>query len=204
MSAKPSIVVFDVGNVLIDWDVRRVYRNFFPDETTMEAFFQETSLMAWNVEQDRGREWGEAEQLLIAEFPHYKTEILAFRPGWHDMVSGPVAGAVEVQQALLNAGVPLYAITNFAADTFKEAQQRFPFMCDFIDIVVSAEEKLLKPDAAIYQCLLARNNLNAADCLFIDDSLKNIDGAKAIGMMTHHFTGAEALKADLHTYGLLA
>ncbi len=201
MSSNPIIVVFDIGNVLIEWDMRHVYRRMFNDDASMERFFEETDLMAWNVEQDRGREWPEAEELLIAEFPHYQHEILAFRAQWHDMIPGAIVETVELHQTLLRAGVPLYAITNFASDTFRQTRQRFPFLRDFIDIVISGEEKLVKPDDAIFHRLLERNNLNASDCLFIDDSKVNIAGAKAIGMAAHHFTSAKELKADLQQYG---
>lgn len=187
MSDNPTIVVFDVGNVLIDWDMRRVYRGLFDTEVAMASFFEETRLMDWNLEQDRGRSWEDAETLLIADFPHYADEIRAFRANWHDMISGEIEGTVALQQALLHADVPLYAITNFALDTFRESQQRFTFLTDFIDIVISGEEGQIKPDAEIYHRLLKRNNLEAADCLFIDDSKANIAGAKAIGMRTHHF-----------------
>lgn len=198
---SPSIVIFDIGNVLIDWDMKRVYRPLFGDDTAMERFFNDVDIQNWNIEQDRGRNWAEAEATLIAEFPHYSSEIRAFRASWHDMVSGAIGETVDIQQALLQADVPLYAITNFALDTFRECQQRFAFLRDFIDIVISAEEKLIKPDAAIYQCLLTRNTLDPADCLFIDDSPANITAAENIGMTTHHFTGAQYLAADLRKYG---
>jgi len=201
MSPIPTIIVFDVGNVLIEWNMRHVYRRIFNDDASMEKFFEETNLMAWNLEQDRGRAWQEAEELLIVDFPHYEHEIRAFRAQWHDMVPGAIIETVELHQALAHAGVPLYAITNFASDTFEEVQQRFPFLRGFIDIVVSAEENLVKPDAAIYQRLLNRNNLKAADCLFIDDSEINIAGARAVGMVAHHFSSAKELKVDLRKYG---
>ena len=197
MSHNPTIVVFDVGNVLIDWDHTRVYRKIFDDSDAMERFFDETDLMKWNLEQDRGRSWGDAETLLISDFPHYTDEIRAFRANWHDMISGEIEGTVALQQALLGAKVPLYAITNFAVDTFRESQQRFPFLRDFIDIVISGEEKLMKPEPEIYQRLLQRNNLDAADCLFIDDNKDNITTARAIGMHAHHFTSAANLKSEL-------
>lgn len=201
MSTNPKIVVFDVGNVLIKWDMHLVYRPLFNDDDAMESFFEETGLWAWNLEQDRGRGWADAEEMLIADFPHYAPEIRAFRAQWHDMVPGIIEGSMELHQTLLRSGVPLYAITNFALDTFKEVQQRFPFLRQFIDIVVSAEEKLVKPEAAIYQCLLSRNNLNAANCLFIDDSKINIAGAKAVGMAVHHFTSPENLMTELKKFG---
>jgi 2-haloacid dehalogenase len=118
------------------------------------------------------------------------------------MVPGEVPGSVAILERLREAGVPLYAITNFSSEKFAEAQARFPFLTRFIDVVVSAEEGLLKPDPAIYRRLLDRNGLAASDCLFIDDSEKNVIGARAVGMRAHHFRDAAGLAAALRAEGL--
>lgn len=201
MTSKPSAIVFDVGNVLIKWDMALLYEKLFDDQAAMERFLVETDLLGWNLEQDRGRDWREAEAELIPHFPHYETEIRAFRGRWHEMVPGAIEETIRLKARLKALGVPLYAITNFAADTFAEAQERFPTLKDFIDIVISADEKLVKPDPAIYRVLLDRNNLKAEDCLFIDDSLPNVEGARSVGMMAHHFQGPEGLAHDLRQMG---
>ena len=201
MATKPKNVVFDIGNVLIRWDMRLLYSKIFDDTQAMERFFEETSLTAWNLEQDRGRSWSDAEVELIGQFPHYEEPIRAFRARWHETVPGAIDGTMDLKEKLKAQGVPLYAITNFAADTFAESQERFPPLKDFIDIVISADEKLVKPDPAIYQVLLERNGLVAEDCLFIDDSLPNVEGARSVGMMAHHFSEPELLAQDLRTMG---
>lgn len=201
MTSNPSIVIFDIGNVLIKWDMRHVYRSMFDTEEHMERFISETALVDWNVEQDKGRNWREAEDLLIADFPHYEAEIRAFRARWHDMVPGAIEQSVAIKERLEATGAPLYAITNFAADTFAESQERFPVLANFEDVVVSAQVGLIKPDPAIYQLLLDRNGLAASDCIFIDDSLANIATARQLGMHVHHFTAPEDLRRDLQRLG---
>lgn len=201
MSAPISAIIFDIGNVLIQWDMRLLYRKLFPDEEAINRFIDETDLWAWNLEQDRGRDWNTAEEELVARAPHYEKEIRAFRSRWHEMVPGPVSGTVAIKESLKEQAVPLYAITNFASDTFIETQQRFPFLYEFEDIIVSGEERLIKPDKAIYNMLLQRNGLRAEECLFIDDSVANIEGARQVGLQTHHFIKPELLGQDLRTRG---
>ncbi len=197
-------VVFDIGNVLIQWDPRYLYRRLIPDEAEMERFLAEVCTDAWNLEQDRGRTWAEATAERVALFPQHEALIRAYSDRWHDMVPGEVPGTVVLLEALRRRDVPLYAITNFSVEKFAEAQARFPFLRGFRDVVVSGAERLLKPDPAIYRLLLDRNGLEAAGCLFIDDSEKNVRGAEAVGMRAHHFRGAPRLEGELRALGLLA
>lgn len=197
-----SVVVFDVGNVLIEWDPEHLYRKLIPDAAMRADFLARVCSMEWNLEQDRGRRWADAVAERTALFPDQADLIAAYSDRWHDMVPGEVPGTVAILEGLREAGVPLYAITNFSSEKFAEARARFPFLAGFIDVVVSAEEGLLKPDPAIYRRLLDRNGLVAADCLFIDDSEKNVAGARAVGMRAHHFRDAEGLRAALRAEGL--
>jgi 2-haloacid dehalogenase len=198
----PTRVVFDVGNVLLHWDVRALYRKRFETEAAMEDFLTRVLPPHWNLEQDRGRGWKEAEDLQIAMFPEHEDHIRAFRASWHDTVTGEISGTVDILRRLKAGGVPLYAITNFAADTFREAQARFPFLAEsFIDIVVSGDEKVIKPDPAIYRILLDRQGLAAEDCVFIDDSAANVRGAADVGYRALLFTSPEQFAADLRGLG---
>jgi len=197
-------VVFDVGNVLIRWDPRFLYRRLFDAEAEMERFLAEICTDAWNAEQDRGRTWAEAIEERLALFPDHADLIRAYSERWHEMVPGEVEGTVEILEGLRDAGVPLYAITNFSAEKFAEAQARFAFLNGFRDVVVSAAERLLKPDPAIYRVLLDRNGLEAGRCLFIDDSEKNVRAAEGVGMRAHHFRDAATLAAELRALGLAA
>lgn len=201
---RPRVVVFDVGQVLIEWDPRHLYRPLFDGyEDLMEDFLERICSPAWNLEQDRGRPWAEAVAQLTAEHPDCAELIRAYDELWEQMVPGPVAGTPEILAELKDRGVPVYAITNFSADKFRLTARRFDFLNRFDGIVISGEERLVKPDPAIYRCLLDRYGLEAEDCLFIDDSRANIEGALSVGMNGHHFLGADALREDLVELGLL-
>jgi 2-haloacid dehalogenase len=203
MSLKnPTRVVFDIGNVLVNWDPRLLYRKIFTTEAEVSDFLTRVLPPEWNLEQDRGRSWPEAEAIQIALFPAYAAQIRAFRARWHETIPGVIEGTVDILQQLKRHGIPLYAITNFASDTFKEAQKRFPFLADsFLDIVISGDEKITKPNPLIYQILLDRQGLCADDCVFIDDSLYNVEAAKAIGFHALHFTTPESFADDLRRLG---
>ncbi|MCA0434530.1 MAG: HAD family phosphatase [Proteobacteria bacterium] len=196
-------IVFDLGMVLIEWDPRHVYRKVFSDDARMEWFLSEVCHGNWNLEQDRGRTWTEAEAEAIARHPAMAREIRLYRERWHDMVPGAIAGTVAILEELDARGAPLYAVTNWASDTFAETRRRFSFLDRFRDIVVSGDEKIIKPDAAIFELLCRRNGLEPGDCIFIDDSLKNVKGAEALGWQGHHFSEPTRLRADLTARGLL-
>jgi 2-haloacid dehalogenase len=201
MAASPTTVVFDVGNVLVDWDPRHLYRNVFANTARMEWFLSEVCHPAWNLAQDAGRPWAEAEQEAIARHPGSEAEIRAYRARWHEMISGDITGSVAILEELAAKRVPLYAITNFAADTFAETCDRFPFFRHFKGIVVSGTEKIIKPDARIYHLLATRYGLDLSACVFIDDSAKNCIGARATGMHAIDFLSAADARQKLQGYG---
>lgn len=193
-------LIFDVGDVLIRWDARRVYPELTAAE--LDAFFDEVGFHAWNLEQDRGRGWDAAVAELSARHPHRAALIARFHRRWHDSVPGVVEGMPQLIDRLHEAGAPLYAITNFSAEKWRESAARFPFLRErFRDVTVSAHEGVTKPDPAIYRRCLDRNGLAAADCLFVDDSPANVEGARAVGMEAVHFTGAAPLIAALRERG---
>lgn len=203
MTSKATTVVFDVGNVLIHWDPHNLYRKLIPDDTERDYFLNTVCHYDWNLEQDKGRGWQEALEERIGQFPHHEDLIRAYYDRWEEMLDGHVEGAVKLLKELKDGGVPLYAITNFSSEKFEVAKQIFPFLADsFRDTVVSAEEKLLKPDRRIYEILIERNNLNPSELVFVDDTYKNVLGAQAVGMQALHFETPEKLRADLKTLGL--
>lgn len=196
-------VVFDIGNVLVLWEPRALYAKIFATQDDVEWFIANVCTHDWNLEQDLGRSFADGVRALTARFPDHAEAIAAYDRRWHETVLGPIDGSVAILEDLAARGTPLYAITNFNQDKFRETVDRFPFLRLFRDIVVSGEERLLKPDPAIYHRLLARNGLAAGTCVFIDDSLKNVAGAQAVGMQAIHFTGPEALRGALAGMGLL-
>ena len=199
-----NVVVFDIGNVLIHWDPRALYRKIFSSEADVEWFLANVCTHDWNLEQDRGRSFEDAIAEAVGRHPDHAEAIAAYHHRWHETIVGPIDGTLAILEELKAQGTPLYAITNWHHDKFRETQGRFAFLStSFRDIVVSGDERLVKPDPAIYRRLLDRNGLEACSCLFIDDSPKNVSGAEAVGMKAHHFTSPEALRAHLNQAGIL-
>lgn len=200
--AKPDVVVFDIGNVLLRWDPRFLYRKIFADRERMEWFLATVVPPEWNLAQDGGRDWDTAIAEAAARHPELLGEIRVYRERWHEMIAGQIDGSIAILIALDDADVPLYAITNFAGDTFREVVQRNGVFSLFRDIVVSADVGLLKPDPRIYRLLAERNGLDPARCVFIDDVPKNVAGAEAAGMRGLLFVDPPTLAADLAALGL--
>ena len=196
-------VVFDVGQVLIRWDPRLVLRDEFSDDGEIDAFLDEIGFYPWNLEQDRGRSWDEAVAAKTAEYPRHARLIAKFHTDWHTAVPGHIPQSVEALAMLRAMGRPVYAITNFSAEKWAECQDRFAFLNGFRDVVVSAHERLVKPDPAIFDLFLERNGLVAEDCLLIDDSAANIATADHLGFETIHLTDPECLIGKLRVRGLL-
>jgi len=197
-------VVFDVGRVLINWDLSALFAEFFDSPNDMERFLAETELLAWNLRFDAGEAFAPAIAELCKQFPHYASALQAFDSRWSETVPSAIEGSVQILHRLKQAGTPLYAITNFSAEKWPLAQARYDFLAtSFQDVVVSGEERLLKPDPEIYQTLLRRNDLEAGSCIFIDDSPKNVEGANAVGMDGILFVDPQQLEAELVERGFL-
>jgi 2-haloacid dehalogenase len=196
-------VVFDLGGVLIDWDPRRLYRKLLADEAAVEEFLATITTAEWNAEQDRGRPFAEAVAELVDRHPTHAAAITAYHERWTEMLGGELPGTVAVLAELRDAGVPLYALSNWSAETFRLTRDRFPFLEWFDGLVVSGEEGVIKPDRRIFELLLERFGLVAAATLFVDDSPTNVAAARAVGMDAVRFRDAGALRRDLAARGLL-
>ena len=197
-------VVFDLGQVLIRWDPEAPYRRLIPDADERRRFLAEVITHEWNLEQDRGRSWADAEAALIAEHPQHADLIRAFRANWWEMVPGQIDETVSIVEELIEGGVDVTALTNWAADTFAEAEATFPFLARFRGITVSGRIGLVKPDAAIYRHHADTFDLTAANTLFIDDNAANVAAARAAGWTAEQFVSPDVLRADLRRHGLLA
>lgn len=196
--AQINNIVFDLGGVLIDWNPRYLYRQIFSDPEEMEFFLSHVCHGHWNEQQDGGRDFLEACELLIPDWPQYREQIFAFYHRWPEMLNGPLEETVEVlRQYHQHTDYRVFAITNWSAQTYPIAQRQYDFLNWFEDVVVSGVEKMLKPQERIYRLLLDRNNLVAEECVFIDDNATNVQGAKAVGMQALRFTNASALKVEL-------
>jgi 2-haloacid dehalogenase len=202
--SQPLTVVFDLGGVLIDWNPRHLYRKLFAgDEAGMEHFLANVCTNDWNIQQDAGRSLAEAYAQLTAEHPGKRELIEAWGPRFDEMMAGAIEGTVTILSELRARGTPLYALSNWSDETFHHALRRFEFLGWFKDIVVSGRLKLIKPDPRIYQHLLERHGLRAQDCVFIDDSAKNVAAAAEQGMHAIHYTDPDALRARLQALQLL-
>ena len=198
----PPVVVFDLGGVLVDWNPRYLYRKLIADERVMEHFLGEVCNDAWNVQQDAGRPFAVALDEAIARHPAQRPLIEAYWERWSEMLAGPIAGTVDVLQALHAAGIELHAITNWSAETFPVARERYDFLGWFGTVVVSGEEGLVKPDRRIFDRMLARIGRRAAECVYIDDSLPNVVMAELLGFDVVHFQDPPRLAEALAERGL--
>ncbi|GHD06032.1 HAD family hydrolase [Tianweitania populi] len=200
--AEIKHIVFDIGKVLIHYDPNIPFSRLIPDDEERRLFFETVCTNDWNLEQDRGRSWEDAEALLIAEHPHHEGMIRAFRKHWHEMVSHHYEDSVILLRRLIAAGCDVTMLTNFNSDTFAQARTIFPFLNETRGVTVSGDVALIKPDKAIYDCHAADFELDPASTVFIDDSLKNVEGAKAAGWQAIHFASAEQLERDLRGLGV--
>ena len=191
-------IIFDLGAVLIDWNPRHLFRKIIADEERMEHFLANVATGEWNEQQDAGRPVAQAMDLLAAEHPEWEPEIRAFYGRWDEMLAGPIQGTLDILSELKSANHKrLFALTNWSAETFPIARERYDFLQWFEGIVVSGEEKLKKPDPAFYQILFSRYEVDPARALFIDDSPRNIAAGQELGMTTILFESPEALAVEL-------
>ena len=198
------IILFDLGNVILEWSPVRLYRKIFPSAAEAEAFCRDVCNMAWHVEHDRGRTFAEGARLLKQDFPHYADEIDAWHGRWFEMFDGYVPGVLPLMGRLEEAGYPLYALSNMSHEVWPETRERFAMLKIFRDAVISGAEGLIKPDRAIYDVAHERmGRPDRASVFFIDDSQKNVDAARDFGFRAHQFTTAQALEAALVEEGIL-
>jgi 2-haloacid dehalogenase len=205
MPSHIKAIIFDFGNVLLEWDPRYLYQRFFPDDPEgLERFLREVNFMEWNSRQDQGRPFAEGVASLSKEFPHYSHLIEAYHDHWTDSLGGSLAGTVEILKELKQAGYLLYGLSNWSAETFPYARQRHDFFDLLDDMVISGEVGHVKPHPEIFQIALDRIGRPAGECLFIDDSLANITQAQRMGFATIHFQSPEQLRLRLLDLKILA
>jgi len=197
--------IFDIGNVLFTWHPRFLYERLIGDDRALAAFLDEVVTIPWHFQHDEGRNFADTSAELIAQHPQHADLIAAWGPRFNESVGGPVPGMHELVADLDSADVPLFAITNFSHEFFPPFRAEWPQLFDrFRDVVVSGDEKLLKPDAAIYHLALARFGLEPHEAVFIDDNAANVAGAEALGIRSIHFKDAESTRRELAEAGLLA
>lgn len=201
---KPSAVIFDVGNVLFDWNLRFLYERLIEDDRALDAFLRDVLTNEWHLQHDAGRPFAETSAELIAKHPDHAELIAALGPRFNETIRGMIPGMAALVAELHDAGVPLFAITNFSGEFWRPFRAAHAAFFDrFRDVVVSGDEGLMKPDPAIYTLALARFGLRAGEAVFFDDNPANVAGAAAVGIDARLFTGAEGCRADLVALQLL-
>ena len=204
MNNPIETIIWDLGNVLIKWDPRYLYRKIFNTEAQVDWFLANICTFDWNEQQDAGRTWEEGTNLLVQQFPAQEQAIMAYWKRWKETLVGVISESEGMLRTLKEQNnYRLYALTNWSAETFPIALERYDFLQLFEGIVVSGEEKLKKPDPKIYQLLLDRYQIEPSTSVFIDDSARNIKGAQDLGINTVHFKHPKQAKRDLEAYGIV-
>jgi 2-haloacid dehalogenase len=199
---KTENIIFDFGGVLVDWNPRYLYKDYFKEDSEMEYFLKNICTEEWNLEQDRGRALAEGTTLLQNKFPEYKSLIQLFYDKWEVMLKSDIPETVALIYQLKQK-YKIYGLTNWSSETISIAYKRFDFFKEFNGIVVSGEEKIIKPDKEIFHLLLNRYHLNAEDTIFIDDNINNIETATEIGLYTIHFESTSQLEATLSSINVI-
>ena len=190
-------IIFDLGGVLIDWNPRYLYRKVFATEEQTEWFLANVCTPQWNTQQDAGRPFEEGIEQLKAKYPQYAFAIQFYATRWEEMLGGVIEGSVDILRKLKTRGYRVYALSNWSMETLPIVQKKYGFFNAFDGMVISGEEKLVKPDPRIYARLLKKYDLHAPNCIFIDDNPANISKAADLGFETILFTDPDALHRTL-------
>lgn len=197
-------VIFDVGRVLFDWDLRHLFAKLINDRDELEWFVTNVVTPEWHFQHDAGRPLADMLPERKAEFPEHAALIDAYAAHFNETIPGPVPGSLELVERLDAAGVPLFAITNFGHEFWEVFRPTQPVFDRFRDIIVSGTERLMKPDPAIFRLAIDRFGIDPAGALFIDDVAKNVAGAESVGIAGHVFVDATTLERELVARGCLS
>jgi len=199
----PRALLWDVGNVIVRWNPRTLYAKIFKEPALLDRFLSHVGTLDWHAATDRGVTFADNIAALTAQHPDHAEPIAAWWARWDEMFSGTIPQTESVIEDLAARGVPQFGLTNMSSESWPGVQAMSPAFRHFQDTVVSAEERVIKPEPRIYQIVLERTGLEPADLLFVDDSAANIAAADALGFHTHHFTDPAALRPAIERHGLL-
>ena len=198
-----NAVVFDVGGVLIDWDPRYLYRKIIPEEAAMERFLAEVCTPDWHAQHDVGASYEDTIPALVAANPEWEVEVRAWTDRFTEMYGGAFDGTVALLRNLHEREMPLFASTNWGAESWTAITARYEFFGWFDGALVSGEVGIAKPDPAFFDLLIETCSLEPTMTLYIEDNLTNLRAAADKGFVTHAFVSPEALAADLRQRGLI-
>ena len=197
------IVVFDIGNVLLRWNPRYLYRKRFEDEASMEHFLATVCSMEFIADTDVAADFKAAVHARAEGFPEFADELKLYHSRWIETIGGPIDENVALMRRLKAAGRPVYALSNFNAETFAIVERRYDFLSEFDARVISGHVGVVKPDRRIYEILFERAAREPSELLFVDDSAPNVQAAEALGMAAIHFTPGVDLERELKARGAL-
>jgi 2-haloacid dehalogenase len=192
--------LFDLGGVFFDWDPNYYFINVFSDPKERKYFLENVCNDAWNIQQDAGRSVEEAEIELISKFPKYERQIKMFYANHRDMIKGTFSQSIKILEYLRQNHYECYVLSNWSAETFVGMIQEYPFLKKFNGLLISGQDKLIKPNLEIYELAIKRFNLNVQKCVFIDDKFENIEAAKKLNFHTIHLTNPETIEVDIKKY----
>jgi 2-haloacid dehalogenase/putative hydrolase of the HAD superfamily len=199
----PKVILWDFGNVIVRWNPRTLYSKVFSDPAECDRFLSEVCTMDWHLAHDRGVSFADNRAPLLERFPQYEEQILDWKRRWAEMFTGAIPESEAAIEALHQRGYPQYGLTNLSSEVFEHMKSVSPAFGRLRGVVVSGDEKLVKPDPALFRIAIDRLALEPAETLFIDDSAANIATAQALGFDTHHFTDPAALWPALEARGLM-
>jgi len=200
---KIETIVFDLGNVLVDWNPSNLYSKIFTDKKDEDYFLNNICTMEWHTVQDGGRSPEEGTEALVKEHPDWEHPIRAFYARWKEMFSGPIEGTVQILKELKEKGYPVYALSNWNAELFNRTVDDYPFLNWFDGKIISGEVKLKKPDEEIYRFFFVRVPATPEKAVYIDDKEENLLPAEKLGMKPVLFTAPEALRTSLQALQVL-
>ena len=192
--------LFDLGGVFFDWDPNYYFINIFEDQLEREYFLNKICNDAWNIQQDAGRSINDAEIELIPQFPKYEKQIKMYYANHRKMIKAIFKESIAVLDYLKKNDYQCYVLSNWSAETFKGMIDDYPFLKKFDGLLISGEDKLIKPDPAIYQLAIKRFNLDPQECVFIDDKLENVEAAKKLNFNIIHLINPKTIEVDIKKY----
>tara|TARA_Y100000590_G_scaffold349926_1_gene401608 strand:- start:1646 stop:2239 length:594 start_codon:yes stop_codon:yes gene_type:complete len=192
--------LFDLGGVFFDWDPKYFFKNIFSDPEEMNYFLTYICNDKWNIKQDEGRSIEEAENEIIYKFPEYKNFIKMYYTNHRKMIKKTFELSIQVLDELKRKNYSCYVLSNWSAETFHGMTNDYPFLNKFDGMLISGEDKLLKPDPAIYQLAIKRFSLDPSNCVFIDDKIANVEAAKKLGFKIIHLVDPKTIKSDIEKF----
>lgn len=195
-------IIFDIGNVLIPWEPKWLFRDYFDSDEAIEHFLIESRFHEWNLAQDAGRSFAEGVATHSQAFPEYADLFQAYAERWEQTLGPAIETSVDLIHHFKQAGFRVLALTNMSQETFPRIREIYPFLNEFEGVLVSGQEKLIKPQPEIYALFCQRFKVEPARALFIDDSAKNVEAARAFGLHAIHYTNGGEIRTALRQIGL--